>query len=324
MKIFWSWQSDTPEQTGKYLVRDALKLAINRLKQSEDIEEPARDDLHLDQDTQNTPGSPDLVRTILEKIEKSEVVVADVTLIGKTKEDKLLINSNVAIELGYALRACSDARLVLVFNKYYGRHEDLPFDLRHKGGAVVFEFAPEAPRSEIAEVRQMLAEDFIRKLKPILQLPSRLSEPLRLIPLIQHRLERRYPGPSGGSDDLFSLEASVENVGEQAAHDFRLDVDIPGEIVDGGLPYGIQVPCDRPGYARLSITNMHPGIEVPILHPEVKTKVLITFKYAIKDGSRRLSPEEWKKQLFATVYSGNMIPEKKNMTLAELATIKNG
>ena len=116
MKIFWSWQSDTPGQIGKYLVRDALKLAINRLKQAEDIDEPTRDDLHLDQDTQGTTGSPDLVPTIFGKIEKSEVVVADVTIVGKTAEDKCLINSNVTIELGYALRACTDARVVLVFN----------------------------------------------------------------------------------------------------------------------------------------------------------------------------------------------------------------
>jgi hypothetical protein len=103
MKIFWSWQSDTPEQIGKYLVRDALKVAINRLKQAEDIDEPTRDDLHLDQDTQGITGSPDLVPTIFGKIEKSELIVADVTIVGKTDEDKRLINSNVAIELGYML-----------------------------------------------------------------------------------------------------------------------------------------------------------------------------------------------------------------------------
>lgn len=28
MKIFWSWQSDTPEHVGKYVVRDALKVVI--------------------------------------------------------------------------------------------------------------------------------------------------------------------------------------------------------------------------------------------------------------------------------------------------------
>ncbi|MFY9680358.1 MAG: hypothetical protein WA416_00315 [Candidatus Sulfotelmatobacter sp.] len=138
MKIFWSWQSDTPEQIGKYLVRDALKAAVSELRQTEDIEEALREDLHLDQDTQGTTGSPDLVSTIFGKIEKSEVVVADVTIVGETDEGKKLINSNVAIELGYALSECTDARVVvLVFNRNYGTHNDLPFDLRHKGGAVV-------------------------------------------------------------------------------------------------------------------------------------------------------------------------------------------
>jgi hypothetical protein len=135
MKIFWSWQSDTPEQIGKYLVRDALKVAINRLKQAEDIDEPTRDDLHLDQDTQGITGSPDLVPTIFGKIEKSEVIVADVTIVGKTDEGKRLLNSNVAIELGYGLHACTDARMILVFNKHYGSYEHLPFDLRHKGSS---------------------------------------------------------------------------------------------------------------------------------------------------------------------------------------------
>jgi hypothetical protein len=32
MKIFWSWQSDTPGKTGRYFVRDALLEAIRVLK----------------------------------------------------------------------------------------------------------------------------------------------------------------------------------------------------------------------------------------------------------------------------------------------------
>jgi hypothetical protein len=79
VKIFWSWQSDTPGEIGRFLIRDALKDAIARLKKIADIEEPAREALHLDQDIQNVPGSPDLARTIFDKIDASEVVVADVT-----------------------------------------------------------------------------------------------------------------------------------------------------------------------------------------------------------------------------------------------------
>ena len=38
--MFWSWQSDTPGKTGPFLVRDVLKDAIDKLKQTSLIEEP--------------------------------------------------------------------------------------------------------------------------------------------------------------------------------------------------------------------------------------------------------------------------------------------
>jgi hypothetical protein len=322
MKIFWSWQSDTPGDIGRFLVRDALRAAIERLRQAEEIEEAMRDDLHLDHDIQGTTGSPDLARTILEKIENSEVVIADVTIVGKTNDDKKLVNSNVAIELGYALHACSDARVILVFNQHYGKYDDLPFDLRHKGGAVVFDLSPEATRHDIEAERKSLADQFERKLKPLLQLGSRIKEPLLLRAVIEHRLERRYQVPGAGNDDVFLFQARIENIGELAATDFKLDVDIPGEIVDGSLPYGLQVQSDKPGFVRLSVTNLQSGVQIPILHPEGKTPVIMMFNYAIRDGSRPLTPEEWAKQLVATLYSGNMRPQKKTMSLAELSVVR--
>jgi hypothetical protein len=149
MKIFWSWQSDTPGKTGRFVVRDALQDAIDKLKQASEVEDAVRETLHLDQDIQGVTGSPDLARTIFEKIEQSQAVIADVTPVGATDAGKKLINSNVAIELGYALHALTDHNVLLVFNKHYGKHEDLPFDLRHKGGAIVFGLAPDAGREEI-------------------------------------------------------------------------------------------------------------------------------------------------------------------------------
>jgi hypothetical protein len=40
MKVFWSWQSDTPGKVGRHFVRDALNTAIERLKETPEIEEP--------------------------------------------------------------------------------------------------------------------------------------------------------------------------------------------------------------------------------------------------------------------------------------------
>lgn len=64
MKIFWSWQSDTPGKIGRHFVRDALAEAIEVLRQPNEIEEPsereARETIELDHDRKGVPGSPDL------------------------------------------------------------------------------------------------------------------------------------------------------------------------------------------------------------------------------------------------------------------------
>jgi len=316
MKIFWSWQSDTPRNIGRYLVRDSLTNAIEKLKQDEGVEEAPRD-IHLDHDIKNVPGSPDLVRTILDKIEKSEVVVADVTIVGKTAEEKSLINSNVAIELGYAWHACTDTRVLLVFNKHYGAYEDLPFNLRHKGGAVVFDLAPGAERNEIDAQRKVLAEDFVRKLRPFLQLPPRIKEPLSLRAILEHRRAGVFPLPGGGSDERFELLASVENDGEQDATDFRLDVEIPAEFLDGG-GYRLQAGSLNPGFARFEISNRDDAVRLDHLYPGTKTKPLITFNYAVRAQTKAQHPEDLEKKVTATVFSGSIKPRKTVLTIAEL------
>lgn len=187
MKIFWSWQSDTPGTIGRHFVRDALKEAVEQLKTDPEIVEPsereARDGLHVDHDRQGVPGSPDLVRTILEKIDAASVVVCDVTTAGavrlpakKATKDarkekartKKLINSNVAIELGYALRAHGDQNLLMVLNTYYGGHDDLPFDLRQKATSLTFHLPPDAPRNAIGIEAAGLQAKFAIALKPYL------------------------------------------------------------------------------------------------------------------------------------------------------------
>lgn len=64
----------------------------------------------------------------------------------------------------YGLRALTDRRILLVFNEHYGKHEDLPFDLRHKGGAIVFKLAPDASKEDIAAEKRKLRGQFARRL----------------------------------------------------------------------------------------------------------------------------------------------------------------
>ena len=162
MKVFWSWQSDHPGKISRHFVRNALEQAISDLKLEPAIEEPLRE-AQLDHDRKGVPGSPDLARTIFEKIGASAVFVADVTPVGvsSSDSDKRLINSNVGIELGYALGTISDRALIMVMNEHFGSREDLPFDLRHKAGPVLYRLAPEASKEEI----ESQTKEFVGRLK---------------------------------------------------------------------------------------------------------------------------------------------------------------
>ena len=181
MKIFWSWQSDTPGRTGRFLVRDAIRDAIDRLKQSAEIEEPTDlqrlDSLHLDQDRQGLPGSPDLAQAIFRKIDAASVVIADVTIVsrgkrrkdstGKTVKGRAFINPNVGIEVGYAIKAVGDTNLLLVVNAYHGATEDLPFDLRHKAISLVYSLADDADKTEIESAKRLLTSTLVKALSLI-------------------------------------------------------------------------------------------------------------------------------------------------------------
>ncbi|MBL8652603.1 MAG: hypothetical protein JNJ97_00295, partial [Alphaproteobacteria bacterium] len=162
MKIFWSWQSDTPGKTGRYFIRDALNLAVKQLKSELSIEDCERpDELHVDQDRQDVPGSPDLVPTILKKIDEATVFVADVTAVARREKGGSILNSNVALELGYAFKSLGDSQVLLVLNTHYGQVEDLPFDLKHKGGSIRYAL-DEAPTRE---AKEQSLRDLVRQFK---------------------------------------------------------------------------------------------------------------------------------------------------------------
>lgn len=168
MKVFWSWQADTPGDTGRHFVRKALDSAIERLKQSNEIAEADRGTLHLDHDRKGLNGSPDLAPAILNKIRASQTFIADVTSIGIVETDgsarKKVINSNVAIELGFAAGVIGDDKILMVQNTFYGDRDDLPFDLRGKAGPLQFNLAPDADANEKARVSKELAATLARAL----------------------------------------------------------------------------------------------------------------------------------------------------------------
>jgi hypothetical protein len=171
MKIFYSWQSDTDRRVGKDLVRDALDAAVADL----DVDEAQRPT--VDQDTAGVLGSPVIANTILEKIAIANVVVADVTLTGKTDRGKPLINSNVAIELGYALRAHGDDVLLKVMNTAFGGPEDLPFDLRHRRWPVRYNLPSGSDKAAREKVLKELAGELKHVIAAYVAANARPPEP---------------------------------------------------------------------------------------------------------------------------------------------------
>jgi len=123
----------------------------------------------------------------------------------------------------------------------------------------------------------------------------------------------------GGTDDVFELQAHLENDGEEIAQDFKLRLYFPAEFPDGSPPYGLSCPAP-PGYQGFEITNERTPMPIKHLYPKDKTPALITFNYALR-AEQKKHPELLNKTVIATVYSGSMRPKESKVTIAELTTI---
>jgi hypothetical protein len=190
MKVFWSWQYDTDGHTGRFFVRDALKEAIKKLKQPPGLEEPnerdLRDGIHLDHDRKDVSGTPSIADVIFKKIDATNVFVADVTPVATLtrlrpsegeEPEKKMINANVAIEYGYAVRTVTDELILLVQNLHYGNRGDLPFDLQHKGSPIQYRLAPDAPKAEQNAVKGKLVGDLFVALRSCLVTLAKSAPP---------------------------------------------------------------------------------------------------------------------------------------------------
>ena len=167
MKVFWSWQSDTHQASGRHFVRAALEAAVERLVDHPGLEDAERP--RVDSDTSNVPGSPPIAETILRKIRECAVFVADVTPIETTVGGKKLPNPNVMLELGYALANLGLERIILVMNQAEGASlRALPFDLRHWRAPLTYALRRDAPDDQKQEVLATLVDDLVASVGPCL------------------------------------------------------------------------------------------------------------------------------------------------------------
>ena len=125
--IFYSWQSDLPNNTNRGFILDCLERSVKKT---------SADDLAIeydvDRDTLDETGTPDIVSTIFLKIQNANVFLADVSIVTGGSGRRLSPNPNVLVELGFAASELSWDNIICVFNQGFGKIEDLPFDLRSR------------------------------------------------------------------------------------------------------------------------------------------------------------------------------------------------
>lgn len=222
--VFYSWQSDLPNSTNRGFIENALRKASEKITDDSTVEiEPV-----IERDTKGVAGSPDISTTILNKIDKATIFVADVSIINKDSNDRSTPNPNVLIELGYAIKNLGWENIILVMNKEYGGPELLPFDLKMRRVIVYSLTTNEKDRTVAKKILEQSFEDqicsIISSLKPTAivkkpheelieniekQNPKRIRDVQVYMDYLNKFLDEAYPGKYTGQgyDDI--LIASI-------------------------------------------------------------------------------------------------------------------
>lgn len=141
--------------------------------------------LVLDKDTQGVAGMPIIADVIFEKIASCAVFVPDLSIVTPMDAPRAAPNPNVLVELGYALCAIGDRRIVGLFNTSFGPAEKLPFDLRNRRFPLIYDLPEKATASERAAIRDKLIEQLATTLTMAARQAPTEAEPV-VDPLPKH------------------------------------------------------------------------------------------------------------------------------------------
>lgn len=126
--IFYSWQSDLPNNTNRGFLDSCLKNVAKELEKIGLFSV----EFTIDRDTKNEPGTPDITESIFNKIDKSKIFIADISIINPESIGRKTPNPNVLVELGYAAHSLGWGKVICIYNLDYGSIDELPFDLRQR------------------------------------------------------------------------------------------------------------------------------------------------------------------------------------------------
>jgi hypothetical protein len=214
-RVFYSWQLSTPPKGNRYLIREALDAAAGQLARPAEVDEATR----------GVAGSPSIFETILSKIDRSAVFVADLTLLRIAADaEAYTCNPNVLLEYGYALARLGEGRIIPIINKAFGPIDKLPFDLRHKALRVTYSITPESTNQEIKVAQAGLTGLLRSELRLVLEDPrSVLSLTDGEVAIARLLLEK---SPDGRQRDYTSQEDIASVVGGELSEVYRAIADL--------------------------------------------------------------------------------------------------
>jgi hypothetical protein len=128
LKIFYSWQSDLPNNTNRGFINTCIEKALKEIYKTNEV----ISEFKIDSDSRDDEGTPDLVSSIFSKIDSCDIFIADISIINQDANTRKTPNPNVLIELGYASSKIGWEKTICVFNSDFGIIENLPFDIRNR------------------------------------------------------------------------------------------------------------------------------------------------------------------------------------------------
>lgn len=154
--IFYSWQSDTPNEVNRGLIRNALNQAISEIKDQQEIVDSPR----VESGMEGISGTPEVASVMFDKIRESSMLVADMTLIGTSDHDKekRIANPNVTLELGYAAGVLGWDRVICVMNEHFGDRTEQAFDVRNRRFPIDYTLDPNRVNEDGERVKKDLTK----------------------------------------------------------------------------------------------------------------------------------------------------------------------
>ena len=149
--IFYSWQSDLPSRINRGFIHDALDVAIKEITKDMRLYEMPT----IDQDTRGISGSPEIIGSILAKIDSCSMFVADLTFVVQW-----VPNPNVLIEYGYALKSKGQECVIGVINEAFGLPDNLPFDLKARRWPIRYHLSQDASPETRKRQKKQLVNSF--------------------------------------------------------------------------------------------------------------------------------------------------------------------